>query len=269
MSNKILVVRKMSPLEFHYKMQHSSKELIDGHEENYSSIRRIEKMLKDSGLQYDIITRDVLPQTRFDDYARVISAGGDGTVIAVAAYNQNTPQLNLKTDKRSKGVLCNGDLEKSVESMLRGDIEIEGWTRQDVYLDGILVGRALNETCVGENMDFSKMAKYHIDMNNQSTGRVIDYHENSGLVVVTGSGSTGWPSAFSAYPRTSKIFNFTTILPSVGKVNSGEFYFCSLTYKNHLGKFAIDTVKYDFPRDSILEIRLSEFPLQVIIPNNK
>lgn len=266
MPKKILLVRKMSSLEFHYRMNHSSQELKEGHEENNASVKKIEEMLRKSGISFDIITRDILPQINFEDYFRVISAGGDGTVIAVAAYNQNIPQLNIKTDRKSKGVLCCNQLEDAVESLVRENFNIEKWTRQEIYLNGRLIARALNETCVGEDMNFSKMAKYHISLSLPSEDEIQDYHENSGLVIVTGTGSTGWPKAFSAYPRTSEIFRFITIIPAVGNLNQGEFSSCSLVYKNHLGKVAIDTVKYDLPRDSMLEIKLSEFPLQVIVP---
>jgi len=259
---KALLVRKMSALEYYYKMQHGSQELHDGHKENGHSIKKIEEILRGKNWEFDTVTRDELPGIGYQDYNYVISAGGDGTVIAVASYNLSTPQLNLKTASKSRGVLCQDNIERALDSLSSGNYNIERWTRQDVILNGNLVGRALNETCVGEEMDFSKMARYDITLEKVS-GTETGFWENSGLVVVTGTGSTGWPSGFSAFSRDYPQFRFRTILPVLGEEH-GELVSCRLVYKGHNGKFAIDTIKYDLARDSVLEIRKSEYPLLVV-----
>lgn len=263
---KTLLLRKLSPLEYHYKFDNKSPDLHEGHHENGVSIRKIEEILKARGVQYDSVTRESLPKIRFEDYERVISAGGDGTVIALAFYNKNIPQLNLKTDKRSRGILCNQDIEKTFDCIFNGDYIIENWNRQDIFLDHKFVGRALNEICIGEDMDFSKAAKYEFSAKTESGDIIEDHMENSGLIVVTGTGSSAWGSCFERFNQSSDYFKYTTIMPNIGKLNQGISLSCRLNYKNHSGKFAIDTVVYDFPRDSILEIKLSEFPLRVIKP---
>lgn len=256
MFEKILVVRKMSALEYYYNSNHKSNDLNLSDKEQGDSLREIESMLKESGAKYNVVTRKELDCNLVDKSDLLISAGGDGTVIASAAYNKNTPQLNLCTDKRSKGNLCNKNIKNSLRKILRGDYYIENWTRQDVYLDGNFIGRVLNETCVGENMDFSRMARYIMNG---------EFQKNSGLVAVTGTGSTGWPSAFQRYPRSSKIFRYRTILPVEGNEKGEEDKF-SIEYKGHEGKFAIDTIRYELPRDSLLELKLSQFPLKVVMP---
>ena len=265
---KILLVRKMSALEYHHKFNHPSEELHNGHKENGNSIKKIEEILRDHGCEFNTVTRDELKGINFSDYTYVVSAGGDGTVIAVAAYNLATPQINLKTEQRSRGELCCNDLEKSLDLMLNGRFEIEEWTRQDVYRDGKLITKALNETCVGESgLDFSCMAKYNFSIFDFSGKQTDDYLENSGLVMATGTGSTGWGSTFEHYKRSSKTFKFRTVLPNIGTLNEGEFSSCRVVYKNHVGNFKVDTVKYDLPRDSVLEIKPSKFPLLVVRPN--
>ena len=260
--SKVLVVRKMSALEFYYKGNHKSQELKKSQEKHDESIKKIEEILQSFGFQYKIVTRDELTPPLVDDYSYVISAGGDGTVIAAAAFNKDRPQLNLKTDAKSKGALCHHDIEKALEAFVKSDYKIEEWTRQDIYLDGRFIGRALNETCIGgEGMKFTKVARYNISTNEKSE---LKYHENSGIVIVTGTGSTGWPSAFEPYPRDSTLFKFKTAWPIKGS-ERGEGNNFKIEYKRHKGGFSLDTIDYDLPRDSVLEIGLSENPLKVIV----
>ena len=147
--------------------------------------------------------------------------------------------------------------------MIRENYEIENWTRQDVILNGKLIGRALNETAIGEDMNFTKMTRYNLKFNHRE-----DYNENSGLIIVTGTGSTGWPNAFKQFSRKSKSFIFRTILPCEGREIGRDNYF-KIEYKGHEGKVALDTVEYELPRDSILEVKVSQYPLRVIIPKSK
>jgi NAD kinase len=268
---KILVVRKMSALEYHYNGNHKSKEIIESHNEQIENISKIEKILNDSNQDYKTVTRKEMSKRLVGDYDILISAGGDGTVIAAAAYNDNTPQLNLKTDKRSKGTLCQENIEKALNCILNKNYDIEKWTRQDVSLDNELIGRALNETCVGEGLKFSKMAKYEIVF---FQDRLVEFPEipqlcrNSGLIIATGTGSTGWPAAFEPFPKNSQFLKYKAILPYGGNAE-GESQYFGIKYRGHEGKFAIDTIEYDLPRDSVLEVKVSKNPLEVIIPRGE
>lgn len=254
MFNKVLIVRKLSALEYYYGGHHKDNDLKISEEQQASSLREIESFLKREGIEYKITTRKELSSDFVDQFDLLISAGGDGTVIASAAYNRDIPQLNLRLDKMSKGYLCHKDLGEILRKIVEGKFEVEEWTRQDVYLDGKFVGRALNEVCVGEDMNFSKMAKYFLNG---------EYQKNSGLIIVTGTGSTGWPTAFEKYSQSSKMFKYKTIFPAEGKEEGAGKSFV-IKYKGHEGKFAIDTISYDLPRGSVLEVRLSKHPLRVI-----
>jgi len=255
MKPKILIVRKMSALEYHYNGNHKSAALKESHEEHNENVDKILEKLEKAGFLYKVVTRDELTEPSVDEYDFVFSAGGDGTVIATAAFNKNKPQLNLKTDIKSKGALCHQDIEKTLENFVKGDYKIEEWTRQDVYLDNRFVRRVLNETIVGELLKLSKMARYNIQVDGKT-----EYHENSGIVIVTGTGSGGWKNAFERYERSSDVFKYVTVIPN----GNGEGKYFNIEYKGHEGKFALDTIEYDIPRDSVLEIKLSENPLKVI-----
>lgn len=257
---KILIVRKLSALEYYYDGNHKSEDLNKGHKNHNETVCKIEELVKKAGYNPLVVTRKELSEQLINGYDYVISAGGDGTVIATAAFNKYIPQLNLKTDEKSKGKLCSHlSIEEAINNLIKENYETENWTRQDVFLNGKLIGRALNETAIGEDMNFTKMTRYNLKLNDKK-----DYNENSGLIIVTGTGSTGWPNAFKPFPRNSKSLKFLTILPCEGReIGKGNYF--KIEYKGHEGKVAIDTVRYDFPRDSMLEIKVSPYPLKIII----
>ncbi len=227
-------------------------------------MKRVEGILKEHGKKYDIVTRRELTRDIVDEFDLIVSAGGDGTVIAGAAYNKDVPQLNVRLDEGSVGALCHKDFEPALRSALEGKLEVGEWTRQDVYLalnghdpsgpDGKFIGRALNETGVQEKGGIFGMAKYNFNG---------EYSESSGLVVVTGTGSTGWKKTFEGYSRDSKIFKYVSVLSDKGN-EFGEGDNFVIEYKNHEGMFVMDTVRREFPRDSVLEIKLSKSPLRVL-----
>lgn len=264
---KILIVRKMSALEYYYNGNHKSKEIKDSHKCHNKSVKIIERILKKAGRKFNVVTRKELSEELLNSYDAVISAGGDGTVIAVAAHNLDVPQLNLRTDSKSAGALCQRDIKKTLELFLSGKYNIEEWQRQDVYLNGKFTGRASNETCVGEKLRFDKLAKYKLtflDAESRLTKREIQ--SGSGIIIVTGTGSSAWPAAFKAYSRSSPYLEFKTLLQHSGVIGKGKASYVAIDYKGHEGRFSIDTKEFDFPRDSRLEIKLSKNPLRVIIP---
>jgi len=262
---RILVVRKMSALEYYYNGNHKSPELRGSDKEQAENIRKIEKILEKENQDYEIVTREELSENFVSSYDFVFSAGGDGTAIATAAYNKETPQLNLKTDKRSKGTLCQRNIEEAVKAILEGNYKSEKWTRQDIFLNKNFFGRVLNEICIGENLNFSKMTKYTLEF--AVKGKIKkETQKNSGLVIITGTGSTAWPFAFKPYSRKSKIFKFRAIFPYEGK-EAGEGDYFRIKYKGHEGKFALDTIEHNLKRDSLLEIKISRNPLLIVVPS--
>ena len=266
-NKKILVVRKMSALEYYYNGNHQSSAIRESAENHNREVARIERILKQNNLDFNVVTRNQLSENLILNYDALISAGGDGTVIASAFYNLKTPQLNLKTDSKSIGALCQGDIKDAINNFLSGNYSIENWTRQDVYLDGKFVGRASNEVCIGEGLKFSKLAKYDLSFSDYEMGlRMKDRQSSSGLIVVTGTGSTGWPAAFKPFAKDSLYFEFTNLLLHSGDLDMGRTDKLIIGYRGHEGKFSIDTVEHDFPRDSELEIQVSKYPLQVIVP---
>ncbi|VVB80063.1 NAD kinase [uncultured archaeon] len=270
MRKKILVVRKMSANEFYYKGKHPSQLIQESSAVHDNTVLEIGKSLRKSKQDFAVVTRDELSEDLVSQYDCVISAGGDGTVIATAFYNKDTPQLNLKTDQRSLGALCRPDFGQALNEFLNDEYALEFWDRQNVFLDGKFIGRALNEVCVGEQLKFSKLAKYALNYFDWVSGnRKEEDQSASGLIIATGTGSSGWPSAFKQFSRDAGYFEFRTLLQNKGVLNHGLCSDIEVIYKGHEGKFSIDTVEFDFPRDSRLKIQRSEYPLRVVVSARK
>jgi NAD kinase len=266
---RILLLRKMSALEFFYKGNHKSHELHAGRKMHDGNIVKIEQILRKENIDFDIVTRRELSEKMVSNYDAVISAGGDGTVIATAAKNKETPQLNLKTDKRSVGALCQKNISKAIYAFLSGDYRIENWTRIDIFLDNKFLGRALNQVYIAERLEGDQFSKYKLNwISNDGIAHKVT-HGNSGLVIATGTGSTGWKAEFKGYPRDSRDITFSGV-SNVPETKHGCGKYFKVKYLGHEGRFRLDSVKdtgYDLPRDSVLEVKISDYPLKVIIPN--
>jgi len=270
MKERILVVRKMSALEYYYNGKHQSQVLRDSHENHNQAVGLIEDILRKASKEYEIVTRRQLTEDLVAESSAVISAGGDGTVIASAYFNIKTPQLNLKTDDKSIGFLCQQDVNSAMESFLNNEYRTEKWTREDVCLDEKFIGRALNETCIGEQLKFTKLAVYNLAFVEEPSERILEENQSSsGLIIATGTGSTGWGKTFKAYPRDSNQLKSSAVNIHSGELDTGTFSYIRIKYQKHEGKIAIDGVEHDFPRDSVLEIRVSQNPLIVMIPLTK
>jgi len=263
---KILVLRKMSSLEYYYHNNHPDVSLHESKENQDVNNKVIEDILRQEGCEYDIVTREQIAGWMVEKYDYVFSAGGDGTAIAAAYFNHNKPQLNIKNDPKSKGALCQHNIADAVRKTLAGDYNIEEWTRQNVFLDGKFIGRPMNETLVGgKGVKLRSFARY--DMSYSYNGKTTDISlANSGMVIATGTGSTGWKDVFIPFPKNSREFRIRSSFPDKPEI---KVDYVQLKFKGHGGGFCLDCaeeLEYDAQRDSILEIRISESPLKVIIP---
>ena len=268
-NKKLLLVRKMSALEYYYNGNHPSPIIRGSHENHNKYVAQIRDILQKAGKDFDIVTRRELSEEFVGRYDAVISAGGDGTVIAVAAKNKETPQLNLRTDERSVGALCQKDIPNALDSLLSGEYKIENWTRIDIIFEGKFLGRALNHVYIAELLEGDQFAKYELEwVSNDGIIHKVT-HGNSGLVIATGTGSTGWKAEFKGYPRDSRDIVFSG-LSNIPETKHGCGNYFKVKYLGHEGKFRLDSdkaVRYTFPRDSVLEVKISDYPLKVILPN--
>jgi hypothetical protein len=115
----------------------------------------------------------------------VVVVGQDGLVANVAKYLDDQPVIGIDTDPaRNPGVLVRYPLE-AVGDLLRSANRQDLLTMVEATSDDGQRLRALNEVFVGPASH--QTARYLLD-----TGGRHEAQASSGLVVATGTGSTGW-----------------------------------------------------------------------------
>jgi NAD kinase len=206
----------------------------------------------------------------------IVSGGGDGTTLITSRNNSQTLQLNLRIDDDSKGNLCEKKLRESIIAVISGTLgvnyEIKKWTRQAVYLNNKPVGIALNGIVLSRpeiNPLIEYTLRYTLNPNVETPLWMEDHHKSSGLIIATGTGSTGWPAAFKQFNPEEKMLRYSAILLFSGKHKEGNGAIFQVIYEsNILGGFELDTKdrQFEISNNSKLEIKVNEYPLLVAVP---
>ena len=228
-------------------------------------------------VHYDRVQGYLASPDDFEGRDLVITFGGDGTVLdASKNILDEVPVLAVKSSDESVGALCQADaddFEHVIDSILDGSYVTEKWSRVEGSL-GEESGTALNEIFAGPRYS-SGPGRYVLSLN-----QLREEQRGSGIVVSTGTGSGGWyrniPGSFGAFPRTSGKLRF--IARDCGSDHGYSLMRGVLERGDELEiesmiKFdgTVDFDGYnrkaiDFPRGSVLSVRLSENPLTMIIP---
>lgn len=139
----------------------------------------------------------------------VVSMGGDGTVLNTHYFLDDTPLLPLNSDpENSNGALTTHEYDE-LDDMLEETFDTESWTRAEASGEDYSE-LALNEIFVGGKFN-DVPAKYVL-----THGDVSERHENSGLVVSTGAGSTAWYGNIEdgeSFPKSSGKLCYTAREP--------------------------------------------------------
>lgn len=140
------------------------------------------------------IVRADLPRFLFGPEDVVIAVGQDGLVANVAKYLSGQPVIGVNPDPRSyEGILVPhppdavADLLSGVP---RGRPRIESRTMVEARFDDGQKLLALNEVFIGHRSHQS--ARYRLRFRGAE-----ERHSSSGLIVATGTGSTGWALSIS------------------------------------------------------------------------
>jgi NAD kinase len=282
---KVLLSTKKTALE-HFK-EHSDfledilparelREIRIAHEAHYATLDSIRRSLADHGIDF---ARSYMPYSEYEDFEGkdlIICVGGDGTVLNSSQYiRDRTPVLAVRSDKKSVGALCEIDaseFEVALNRLLMDDFKLEEWSRvEGRFRNKRLL--ALNEIYVGTRHSPS-MARYEL-----SFGGKREWQMSSGLVISSGTGSSGWyrniPGSQGKFPRTAKELRFIvrehniaarykltrgTIRPD-GKlvIRSKMNIDGAISFDGDAGKRM-----FDFNRGDTLEVRLAQLPMCVV-----
>jgi hypothetical protein len=122
--------------------------------------------------------------------------GDPGLFINVAKYVGEQPVISVNPDeKRFDDVLATCSVAafpKVLETALDGDAETEPLTMAEAVLDDGQSMRALNDLFVGRRTHVS--ARYTVGY-----GGAVEDQSTSGIVISTGTGSTGWLVSFKTW----------------------------------------------------------------------
>jgi NAD+ kinase len=282
--DEILLARKRTALD-HYRedMDDPAAELpkeeyepiVEGHENHYDTVEAVRERLDEEDMPYDELEIPEEPEEAFEGYDLVVSVGGDGTVLDTSHYIEDeTPLLPVRSDPGSHGALCQygaDEVDAAIDAALE-DPAIEEWSRAEVDYDGE-TAYALNEVFIADSHSM-EVARYEV-----SDGERTEEHMNSGLVVSTGAGSTGWynniPGSDGAFPADADELRYIEREPirdgdqelNSGVLEPGE----ELEIRSKMnvdGIISVDGDREDllfgFPRGATATVRLADSPLRVV-----
>jgi len=161
-------------------------ELQDDAQED--ATRRIRKAMPDS-IKVVEIDRSLVAQFLFEPKDLLVAVGQDGLVANAGKYVDGQPVAGVNPDPATiDGALLAFTVDRFVAAL--PEIVADRWPHREVALaeavtsDGQVL-RGFNEIFVG--VPNHQSARYRI-----SHGGVSELQSSSGLIVATGSGSTGW-----------------------------------------------------------------------------
>ena len=232
-----------------------------------------------------VIARSQIDQAINDAPQLVVALGGDNHAQWVSHYvSGDTPFIGINSDpKNSVGALLQttiADLQNLREDLLTGTYRFIPYTRLRVVLNGKDLPLALSEVFIGD--------KYRMNISRYYLGLPADAHaereqKDSGLLIATGSGSTGWfrssvraqyhfspefdsSTAGAAYHATEASVSESTVKSGVIRP-ADELKVVSRF--NRSGVISIDSDQdaiVEFPRGAIAVISLDREPLWVVVP---
>lgn len=135
------------------------------------------------------LRRDEIPTFLFRANDLVIAIGPDGLVVNVAKYLNGQPLLTVNPDPaRIGGVLMRfaaADVPGLIQVIRNGNMHIESLAIAEAKTNDGQVLRAVNDFIVGRRDPVS--ARYMLSFNGTS-----ERQSSSGVLVSTGTGSSGW-----------------------------------------------------------------------------
>jgi NAD kinase len=244
--------------------------IFESHERQLRARRRARELLPEAA----VVERERLTREEAAEASLVIALGGDNHFIFVSHFLRATPILGINADPvRSHGGLLQLDeskLEAAVSRIREGEFSIRAWTRIDGTVDGRAVGTATGEFFVGES--HRVMMTRHVL---QKDDGPQEEHKSSGLLLVTGAGSTGWFGHYEEpFERDLRVAKWRLTEPfpfdhkyrwAAGELEPGGVL--RVRSKNDdRGIVAVDSLGEEpFPYGAVAEFRISSWPLRVLV----
>ena len=258
---------------------------------HHESVELLTEAFRQRGVEPRVLLRRRYGQEELLGADLVLSVGGDGELLNVARHIRGRELvLGYRSYHRSAGrLLAPASLTPAavVERVLRGEYEVREWTRIEGTLhngEQTLTDLALNEVYIGDRYSVGT-ARYTLHLGDHE-----ERQRSSGVLVCTGTGSTGWYANVvvpgprgggygQPFDNCSTELRFVVrdpirspTLPNMvsGSIPLGETFTIKSTL-NADGLVSFDCSKrsyespraYPFNRGALLEIRASGLPLRV------
>ncbi len=285
----ILIVSKQSKYEYErekfglsdtdlrekYKNENANLEaILSSHEAQLRSRAQLKELMPNA----DIISMKELTKP-ISGYDLVISFGGDNSFTYVSHFVGSTPLMGVNSDPtRSTGALCawnSQDLGNVTARIMDGKYEIQEWPRLQATIDGKTITPTTSEYFFGEKE--SKDMTRHVLV---YRGKKYE-QKNSGVVIATGAGSTGWYDSANKYlfpqgnqfSKTEKKAVFIIREPYkpkpdealAGELLPGEKLIIHSLNDAHGCVSADSWEEYDFTRGQTAIVEISDKPLRVAV----
>lgn len=234
----LIILRKWSALEWYAIKQGLSEEqtlksyqesgidskpIVTAHQTQLGSLNNLLDLLPSKP---EVISGDDdINHKLFKPETIVFVLGGDNYFQNVSHFLDNQPVLFINSDaERSSGALAAFDhtqIETEIKKILNGEYLIEEWTRLEAEIahggePKIVYHLALSEILVADN-EPDQMTKYQMEFEGQT-----QRYNDSGLIIATGRGSTGWFDSAIRYIK-PEGFQFDPVLKQAAFI-SREFF---------------------------------------------
>lgn len=238
------------------------------------TVEKVRKILKNKGTNFVFVKFDDLRENDFDDVDMVISLGGDGTFVRAGNFVKNQLIFGINSDpETSEGALVSlfsNDVEK-LNDIIDGKYKTMIRERARVVLNEKEIRElVVNAVFVGAASQFH-CSRYVVDFKGHK-----EEHRSSGILVSTGSGSTGWfkSAGGEIFKHDEKKLKFIIREPYNGdrlyrpELVSGEIADGEsieiISTRDYGGVVAVDDSVYEVKKGDSIKVSLSDFPLRVV-----
>lgn len=174
---------------FFLETRGQSIDAIEAAHERFHRVLSQARTLVPSDWRQALVRRDDLDRFLFAPTDIVCAVGQDGLIANLAKYLEGQQVLGINSDPTSyDGILVRLDVDRLARLLpacVLGDVLIEARTMVQARLENGERLLALNEVFVGHRTHQS--ARYNIAL-----GEASEIQSSSGVIVVSGTGATGW-----------------------------------------------------------------------------
>lgn len=273
---KIIIVPKMSKFEwdmlrlkkneeeiiqFYKSGNLNVKKIIESHKRQKQSLKRLEKLFDKA----QFVSRNELNRTIAKKAGLVIAFGGDNHFQYVAHFLEDTPLLGINSDpKSSDGALTNftiSEFEDILPFLLDDKFKLVEWQRLEIEIDGKKIDSlSVSEVFLGETKRFN-MSRHILKVHGTE-----EEQKGSGILIVTGVGSTGWYNSACRYlfprgkpfPKSEGEARFLLTEPHNGKFSKNELIHGSIKGDEVLEFISLNDSQGVLSIDSLKKIKTKE-----------